>query len=75
MSMWEEQARFLVTKYGTARGSAGFGAPEGASSVLTIPDIMVVLGLLLFGCIVFVLIRDVLERQRAVRQVRREIGE
>jgi len=53
---FEDQARFLTAKYGTAAGPTGL--PHPASFSFDLAALMIILGLLLFAAIVFVLVRD-----------------
>ncbi len=70
MGVFEEQARFLTTKYGTAAGPVGL--PHGSLSAGgDLATVMVVLGLVLFASIIFVLFRDYDTMQTAAR-ARRE---
>ena len=63
MGILEDQARFLVAKYGTALGPTSISR----SPTTVTPDIagiMIVLGLLLLAAIIFVLVRENLRVQR-----------
>jgi len=71
MGVIEEEARFLVAKYGTAAGPTGLPLerfnPAGTTLVLDLAGVMILLGFLLFFTILFVLVRDAL----AARESRR----
>lgn len=57
MAALEDQARFLVAKYGTAAGPTGIPAQTSA----TMPPVaiaMIAVGLLLFAVILYALLRD-----------------
>lgn len=61
MGVMEEQARFLVAKYGTAAGPTGlplerFNPQAGAA--LDVASLMILLGFLLLVAILFVIVRD-----------------
>jgi hypothetical protein len=72
MGALEEQARFLVAKYGTTRGPVGseLWSPT-TQTVLSVDVIFVIIGLILFGVLFFVIVRDLLaarERERRTRE-------
>ena len=56
MGALEDQARFLTAKYGTAAGPVGL--PRTAATTPDLAILMIVLGLLIFGAILFMLMRD-----------------
>jgi hypothetical protein len=61
MGVYEEQARFLVAKYGTATGPVGSEGWSATTSVVWTPQaLMVLLGLVLLALLVFVFVRDLL---------------
>lgn len=73
MGAAEEQARFLVAKYGTARGAAG--GPSWAPAqpfTLTPESIMVLIGLALLAIILVLIIRDVFAARERDAALRRE---
>jgi hypothetical protein len=56
MGALEEQAQFLVTKYGTAAGPVGVPAQLPVTTDLA--TLMVLVGLLIFAALLYVLARD-----------------
>ncbi len=72
MSALDEQARFLVAKYGTSRASTGSAHWAPVSNVIISPEVIfVVLGLILLGFVLFAVIRDLLAARERETQVRR----
>jgi hypothetical protein len=72
MGVMEEQARFLVAKYGTARGATGGPSWTPAQPFTLTPEsIMVLVGLTLLAIILVLIIRDVFaarEREALLRR-------
>ena len=53
---FEDQARFLTAKYGTAAGPTGVA--HASNVQFGIAAVMVILGLLIFAAVLFMLVRD-----------------
>jgi hypothetical protein len=70
MGALEEQARFLTAKYGTAAGPTGL--PRTTASVPDIALLMVILGLVIFGLLVYALAKDYYHMQQTAKAIRRE---
>lgn len=59
MGLLEEEARFLVAKYGTAAGPTGLPRTWPSTPVgLDLPLLMVLLGLIIFIIVLALLFRD-----------------
>lgn len=71
MGVIEEEARFLVAKYGTAAGPTGLPLERftpGTAGAFDLASLMIILGFLVFFALLFVIVRDAL----ATREVRKE---